>query len=562
MTYQLSYRLELREQAVFSQLGGDPNSVTSEGYVPGSAIWGGLAGLVIHKLKLGQLAHQNELFQGWFLREGLRCLNAYPLDPQNEDQRLLPAPLSIQKEKSNPARLHDLAAYYLAEEATPDETLKRLEGFSRITGAGETLVLANSRTTFNYHTTRANRLKGRAAKTEGAVFVYEALEGDQTFSGLILGEAADLTELQKTLGWQPGQPLTLRLGRSRATQYGGSIELVLLSAGPEEFISEVPNPLQAELEPDSLVVTLTSHLLLRAENGYPAPLLAGEDFSPLAFPNAQLAAALGLDRSALVLRQSYAERGLVSGYSAVWGLPRPQWPAFKAGSVFVFEIRSEQPDLTAAPAASLGCRAGEGYGRFVLNWHGQKKNLTAEKPKEPDKLRQPAAASETFRGLVKNLVGREFERQAESAGRLDSLQYSDAPDTFKYLTPALLGRLQQALHAHPDPADFEKWLDSLRRPAQQQLERVRSTKSGSPSLNNGIRQVLQADSVYRVGSSNSIQLDSKGAGEVIAATRPAPALETDPALLAQVKQTYLLALVGELSRRIRERGEAGSGEQN
>jgi hypothetical protein len=37
------------------------------------------------------------------------------------------------------------------------------------------------------------------------------------------------------------------------------------------------------------------------------------------------------------------------------------------------------------------------------------------------------------------------------------------------------------------------------------------------------------------------------------------ALETAPALLAQVKQTYLLALLGELSRR--KRGEeAGSGE--
>jgi hypothetical protein len=255
-----------------------------------------------------------------------------------------------------------------------------------------------------------------------------------------------------------------------------------------------------------------------------------------------------------VLKQSYAERALVSGYSAVWGLPRPQWPAFKAGSVFVFEITSGQPDLTAAPAVSLGCRAGEGYGRFVLNWHGNEKELTADKPDEPDKVRPPAVASETFRELVKDLVGREFERQAESAGRLDSLQFISSA-TFKYLTPALVGRLQLASHSHPDPADFENWLDTLRRPAKQQLDRVRS--SGGSTLGSHIRQALQADSVYRVGSPNKIQLDSTVTREVMAAT--GQALETAPALLAQVKQTYLLALLGELSRR--KRGEeAGCGE--
>jgi CRISPR-associated protein Csx10 len=571
MVYQLRYRVELKDQAVFSQLGGDPNRVESEGYVPGSAIYGALAGLVIQELGLNNKAHENELFRRWFLREGLRCLNAYPVD---EDQkiRLLPVPLSIQKEKSNESELHDLVRYLINDDEDDNKELfkkqpKSLEGFGQITGDGKTLYLTKTKTQYNYHTTRSqDRRKGRATEGEGAVFVYEALEAGQTFEGLILGEKDDLAKLQERLKWKKGESLPVRLGRSRSTQYGGSTKLELVSDEPEEFISEVETKAGVETDSGLVVLTLTSHLLLRGENGYPAHILTQiqenktgtQEEAPLLFPVEQLATALGLSQDDLKLKHSFARRELIGGYSSVWGLPRPQWPAFKAGSVFVFEVKGV-PNLTEAEKVSLGLRTGEGYGRFVLNWHGKEKTLTLGNNKiiRDDKPPKPSTLPDAFTKLVRDVVSKEYERQAESKARDYSTNFSNSP-TFK-ITPALLGRLQQALHKHTNSEEMLKWLKDLRRPAKQQLERLRHKDKDENgwSLLDQIESILQeTKSVYNIPRTGSIGLSTE-TQQVIDVTNQS--LETDGELLNRVKQVYLLTLIGELSRaqRRQEKREDG-----
>jgi len=545
MIYQLNYTLRLSEQAVFSQLGGDPNIVQSEGYVPGSAVWGALAGRLIQKLNLGKTAHENELFRRWFLRSGLRCLNAYPTD-EEEKIRLLPVPLSIRKEKGNEDSIHDLAAYLTKETSLPDETLKTIEGFGKI--SGEKLYTANSQTRYNYHTTRVSRVKGRAAKNEGAVFVYEALEAGQLFKGLILGEQADLAELLKILGWAEAKPLELRLGRSRATQYGGATCLKLLSESPEPFSREITIN-NDDFSENFLVLTLTSSLLLPNESGYPLQLIENADNEALIFPVEPIAKALGLDAAGLSLKYSFARREIIGGYSAVWGLPRPQWPAFKAGSVFVFELAHPQllgeDKLTEVEAISLGLRTGEGYGRFVLNWHGATKTLTKGKWDEQAKGKPDGEVPEAFKKLVYKVVSRKYDQEARNKGREDSGGFISS-DTFKHITPALLGRLQSALHSNSEPEGLKKWLDDLRKPATQQLQRVRI--SGGASLYERIRDVLATNSVNNIVKPGSTGLDGNTT-EVINAT--GQLLETDPKLLIRAKQIYLLALVEELSRKKR-----------
>lgn len=551
MVYQLRYKIELQEQAVFSQLGGNPNEIESEGYVPGSSIWGNLAGLVIKKKALGNKAHTDEQFQSWFLRDGLRFLNAYPTK-DDDSIRPLPTPLSVQKEKKDENEIHDFVAYIVAqdEESSPKTTLKSIEGF--VTLNGESLTLFQAKTTYNYHTTR-NRLKGRAVKDEGAVFVYEALEAGQSFAGLIIGKKEDLAELQKLIGWTKEDSLVLRIGRSHSTQYGGAAKLTLLTAEPEEFSREIEE--DVKIDPPYLVVTLTSHLLLPNENGYPYQIEASDSelenteaseketkYKPL---SEEVAKALGLEAGSLRLQHSFAKRVLVGGYSSVWGMSKQQWLAFKTGSVFVFELLKGTPQFQRAEAQGLGLRKSEGYGSFVINWHGieekfnklDKKNLESQKP---DRV------SEKFKTLVKDVITKQIVQQAEYKGREDSVWFCDSA-TFRYLTPALLGRLELALQ-NKKPQDYRNWLRELRKPATQQLERVRQKDDVTKSLFDQISSILSSKLVSEVIIvKDNNQVNSK----VVQAIGLQSDLLSRSDIVEAVQKAYLLALFKELSRKKR-----------
>ena len=63
----------------------------------------------------------------------------------------------------------------------------------------------------------------------------EYLTPGQTFVGCILGEEADLTSFMADLQWGADTPLQIRVGRSRATQYGGDARLSVWTDRPIPF---------------------------------------------------------------------------------------------------------------------------------------------------------------------------------------------------------------------------------------------------------------------------------------------------------------------------------------
>src|SRR5581483_11731756 len=54
---------------------------------------------------------------------------------------------------------------------------------------------------------------------------------------------------------------------------------------------------------------------------------------------------------------------------------RTQARAFAAGSVWVFAIATTQQQRDQVALSCLGERTGEGFGTFVLNWHGSRPSL-------------------------------------------------------------------------------------------------------------------------------------------------------------------------------------------
>lgn len=464
--FQLTYRLKLDAPALLTTLSGDPNTVEGKRAIPGSSLLGAFAGRWVQQHHLGMTAHTDPDFAWLFLRGGLTFLNAYPEDVRADQVRLLPVPLSFRTAKQDRTRVYDEAVERVQEADT------RVGGFGRLIvgdeGDDAGIVTLQPTTRLRLHTARADRLLGRSTEHGGALFAYEALEGGQTFIGSMLGSEDDVRRLQRDLGWTAVSPFTCSMGRSRSAEYGGQVRLTLLQPGPTAFAPEAPAATRQE--PDGqLVLTLTSHLL---------PVPDSTSSGRLSFPFAALAGALtaaGLAADAEALAQgcrAITQPVLVGGYSGIWGMPRPQIAGFAAGSVFCFPSWSSPLDAAAflhIEQGALGQRTAEGFGRFVLNWHGGHDRYSMRT--DPTPVRPPKPASpppETFRHVALDLA-RTWARERTVA---EALRFAQACPGQHLPSPSLLRRVSGLL-ARLDLASaplLQDQLAALARPAKQGLQ--------------------------------------------------------------------------------------------
>ncbi len=331
-THVLRYRLKLTAPAVIPVADGDPNTVMTRQEVPGSNVWGAASWHYWHYLGQPDHTPEDEAFRHAFLDGGLRFLTAYPEadDPEEFDeppQRMIPIPHSIRKFKDD-ERLVDFVEQLPGEEPT-----QRLDRRYAKIGL-ESLKTQAVKTELNYHHARAaDRRKGRAlgadVKDGGAFFMYEAIQAGQSFQGAVLGSADDLKNLKTWL--RGGQ--SIRIGRSRSAQYGEA-EFEWVDDAPKELSGLVEwdgfVEQQAPNNPNPgvrLIITTLSPLLTVNDHGHPEAR----------FPKRELAKALGLDTTEPTLWCSYTRTEVIGGYNAHLRLPRQQWPAIAAGSVFVFK---------------------------------------------------------------------------------------------------------------------------------------------------------------------------------------------------------------------------------
>ena len=147
---------------------------------------------------------------------------------------------------------------------------------------------------------------------------------------------------------------------------------------------------------ESLIITTLSPLLTVNDNGHP----------DVRFPHQELADALKVNASALKLSASYTRTEMVGGYHTHLRLPRQQWPAIAAGSVFVFELGADvieeyQARFTQLEHDGLGLRKGEGYGRIAVNRHGHLGLETEQCLDDPDNANAPN--STCIRGTARSL---------------------------------------------------------------------------------------------------------------------------------------------------------------
>ena len=475
-TYLLRYRLKLKTPVVISGTGGDLNTIVTQQDIPGSTVLGAAAWKY---LSLPNHTPRHDKFRHAFLDGGLRFLTAYPeasdpADGHSEPQRTIPVPHSIRKFKEanspNSEYLVDLIDFEAPlSEKEKKASKKRLDRRYGLISPGN-LKSQSVKTERNYHHARASadRRIGRALENDGTLFQYEAIKAGQSFQGVVLGSETDLKNLQI---WLPTGDL-IRIGKSRSAQYGEA-EFTWIDNVPkvlsrfsewDGFIEleeeEVEEDLEEEDQDNYLVVTTLSPLLSINDNGHP----------DVQFPKRELAEILQLNLCDLKMLNSYTRSEVTGGYYAHLRLPRQQWPAIAAGSVFVFCLKKtlSEKDILKLERHGLGIRKNEGYGRIAINQQGwlalkykMEKQLGEPRVKRPDESQIPDVVHDLLREVAHRHCLAEMQQLAIAAAR----HTENIPNN------TLLGKLRLLLNQ--PTSDAVKALNALRKPAEEKLKRCR-----------------------------------------------------------------------------------------
>jgi CRISPR-associated protein Csx10 len=455
-SYYLPFTLILHSPAVLTALGSDPNSARTLPYIPGSALRGVLARTLGDPS--GDPERESE-FRTLVLDGTVRFLNAYP---RAAGRRALPAAGSWRMDKSVPPdRTRELTVVDLAaftgdptDEGFdwPTEQLVEVSDPFVTLGAAQPLRVSPTLGSRVHH--QRDRSRGRAWKDEqdgrevphGALFTFEFIEPGQEFEGLIQlrgtdeGNCKGLAE--KVMAAFGNEIL---LGRSRRGGYGGHATIQWGELRDREVTGQ--GVLDRDLDRGAEFSALLASPYVGRD-----PVTGQLDPSRLV---SELEEALGGRAEVLVRRWAFE---YVGGFNRKWRLETPQALACAAGSVLVLRARDRIPvvDLRAVEDAGLGERRVEGFGRVVFFDRPRKQRLLRPAPRT--ETRSPTGEAPKLvhfaeERILDAAVARAIEEEATRLAR----------DAKSPPTPALLGRLRNALRASPEPS--RRWsLGSVLRP--------------------------------------------------------------------------------------------------
>ncbi len=546
MTYLFPYILTLEAPAIFTQVGGDPNSSFSLDYIPGSALRGAVAG------RLGDpLGDQTALdeFHDLVLSGTVCYLNAYPID--SGKRRAIPTPASLKRKKhgrfdgqrNEPVDLIDLS-YSPTANDWPDDQL---------TSIGTRFVHATSG---NYHSARVktfarvhhqrNRSKGHATKESGAIFTYEALESGQEFKGFIAINAAEgdahriLSRIQSLLG------TTLNLGRSRHAGYGGNIKLTIETLPVNREFEDAP-ALRTDVEAGCLfrVLLLSEYIGRNPGTG---------QIDPTSFAG-YLEEAL---QNRAVVANQVAGYSMAGGYNRKARLRLPQTATMAAGSILILKANKRIPfdDLKNVEAPGLGERQTEGFGRFVF-LSKPVEVATLLEPVERNKASAPQPpkdklAVELLKLMQRRLMDNQIDLVIDGYVRKTVLKESR-------ISTSLAGRLRVPLRQNPDQAleilrtwlHPEKEAHGLRKFAMDQIDRCKLVKG--QTLREWLVNITESDGskeLFTDLANESYLLSKKDALAVLGEQS------------SSLKVRLIDAVLAELSRQARMRSKEGESRGN
>jgi CRISPR-associated protein Csx10 len=389
--------LETQQPLLATSFQGDPNSDVSYSYVPGSTIRGAVIRRYMQQNELATLKLTDETVQRFFFdANSTRYLNAYLLSQENK--RTLPLPLSWFKDKEAELKENSSITVYdfSIDRADELETPKSLGDYFWVKERG-LIKLYKEKRRINIHNFR-DRQKGRSTKNQGEIFRYDAIDAGQTFQSVILCQDEDANALHNLLGES-----NIWFGGCQSAGYGHC--KIMMPIKTVDDWNEIA--LSADDREDNEIssITLLSDTLLRNQYGQPSadPALikeAIEDILKTDLPQPS---------------DVFAASTLIGGFNIKWGLPLPQVPALKAGSVVVFkdvEFSSEQ--IQQLEAYGIGERREEGFGRIAVNCL-QEEHFTASLPNSSSNSSLPSLTDDISRLLAQQMAERIVRNKLESS---------------------------------------------------------------------------------------------------------------------------------------------------
>jgi CRISPR-associated protein Csx10 len=472
----LPFRLRLTAPCLITGAEVDSNSQTTKPFITGAALRGAVAAALV---RAG--ATQQELRE--ILVSGtVRFLPAYP---EISGQRATPVPITWQRDKRagvsdagaevRPADvIMDLFADTSKDPNLPETQRQPVQSLF-LAEASYRHYTAEVKTRYATHIQR-EAATGIARKDRATVFVYEAIEPDQSFYGCV-ALPTDRGDLQESVVALLQTPLWL--GRSARSGYGGepTIEFLTASHSTTNELG-VPIPNLPRIEEDTwFTVRLTSDTLLRD------PITGQHDPWQL---EAALTAVFGAKAEP---KAACIRAGRLRGYNSLWRTELPELPCASAGSVALFQAQQaiSQEEIIALQSRALGERAAEGLGCFVIAIPSRAEltilDTASAKPNEPQVAETPMALEaqrRLYRQRLRVLLAQEAIIQA---GKV-----SPPP------SPSLIQRLRAPLG---DPANlittYRAWLapsgdHALKDAARKQLERA---WIGDRSLDRYLRDAVE-----------------------------------------------------------------------
>ncbi len=479
----LTFTLELKEPLLMTAIEGDPNSAVSLPFVPGSALRGALVGRYLAGDKRRDLAAEAEARKLFFDAQ-TRYLNAYPVDELGE--RTLPTPQAWKKCKGAQGdSIYDLSVAPQPEALHEQQPQPLKRPFCRL--AGEEVELYKIKRQVNIHTLRdpvAGRAVGKGGQgavfryeavgkgEQGTVFRYEALAPGQTLAGAIPCPDAETADTLQELLQEDD---TLLLGGSQSAGYGLTR---LTEIHREKDWQEIPH--NFAMQSGRLTLTLLSDAVLRDAQGQYTGFLTPEILAEY------LKVKLTLDRA-----RTFVKTGVVGGFNRKWGLPLPQTPVARAGSVFTFEVGEHKipaEDLQRLLNNGIGERRAEGFGRVALNWHSQEAKLEAREMEDNERkfIPTPTLTGASAK-LAQAMATRMLRRQLDQSLRERVLALKVWGSIHNTQLSAVRTRVRNAL-AIQDVSPIERYLAELKKVGQDQFEKA---KIEGRSLSAWIKDVLQ-----------------------------------------------------------------------
>jgi CRISPR-associated protein Csx10 len=420
---KIEFNIETLSPVLITSDSGEVNTVGTLNYIPGNTILGVFANLYIKEKNLKN-AHEDELFNNWFLNGKIKFSNAYIRLKDNNNY--YPIPFSIQKDKKTNS-IYDL----LDLEDDSDINTKGLSGFANINN--KDLDIEHVKQNINFH----NSLEGEQ------IFHYASIRDRQTFKGEIIGEKEELEKFLKTFRlWNE-----VFIGRSKTAQYG-KVRLILEKEAKE--IKEVEVNTYANL-------TFTSDVIIYNENGYSCS------------DTKTLQEYFGND---IKITKAFIKSGIKENFVSIWNLKKYSENCILAGSCIKVEVKNNdgKKKINTLYIHGLGERLNEGFGRFLIDFQN-KENLNLATKSNKTTPKPQGEIPSTVKDLGKYYIQKDILQKARKAAITESDLFTKLP------SKSLLGRLRLILNDSKDLSDFQNNIQKLRKPAQDQLERSRNNNS-------------------------------------------------------------------------------------